>query len=453
MSETWRRKTYYPPRVLIDSTKVLVPTFDDALLCITGAQLEMLRNLTQYLHRRSTFVAEYHEGFYLVENNTNWDEIQGIVAELEETLMGCEEFTALFEAMLAQLQCICNKTSIPPPDLGSVAPIVDGYLDDGQMIEDDPYADDTEVDADRCAVAQLTFWQAWGWLTEWIQPTQENLIDALLPIAMGILVTTVGLTPLAIPAGALLVLLQTLIEVWAAGSLIDVQNAVWANSDEFTCAVYAGLLFDYGMAETRAAEVIEDMTELSPIDRVVMRLMFSPWAIALASKAYINATDWALANVSPGACDDCTWVYERVYEFPPCPGIFTGGFPCYKSRYPGLNGNEFGYSPSFTIPAITSNIDIEIECRWTSKFGPGWTVGYAQVEYQDAALDWHLIGQCQVSTTVAAGAINVDEVITPNQALDRNVLRVNIHGQPGQGDSDPWPFMPKYIRIKITPHI
>ena len=168
MTETWRRKTYYPPRVLIDSTKVLSPTFDDSLMCITGAQLEMLRNLTQYLHRRSTFVAETHEGYYLVADNDDWDSIQAVVAELEETLMGCTEFTDLLQDILVQMQCVCNKASIPPPDLGSVAPIVDGYLGDGQMIEDDPYGVNTELDAARCAVAQLTFWQAWGWLTEWL---------------------------------------------------------------------------------------------------------------------------------------------------------------------------------------------------------------------------------------------------------------------------------------------
>ena len=453
MAESWRVKRYYKPRVLIDVGRILDPQFDDVLLCITGAQLEMLRNLTQYLHRHSTFVATYEASRYLTADNSDWDSIQAIVAELEETLMGCEEFTTLFEAMLAQLQCICNKQSLPPTDLGSVQPVVESYLEDGQMIEDDPYGDDTELSADRCAVAQLTFWQAWGWLTQFIQPLQENTADILLPMALGIIVVMVGATPLAIPAGALLAVLWGLIEVWTNGSLALVENALWANADELTCAVFQGLSYDYRMAETRAAEIIEAIAGLSPIDKVVFRMMFAPWSIALASKAHIAGTDWAIANVSSGACDDCDWIYEQVYEWPPCPGGFTAGFPCYRERYPGLNQNEVAYSADFTIPGIVSNIDIEIECRYTSAFGIGWSVGYAQVEWQDAALDWYLIGQCQVSNTKAQGAINTVETLSDDRALGRNVLRVNLHGQPGQADTDPWPFMPKYVRVKIWPHV
>ena len=451
MSETWRRKTYYKPRVLISTERVLDPQFEDALLCITGAQLEMLRNLTQYLHRRSSFVSSNHDGYYLVADNDDWDDIQAIVADLEETLMGCEEFTALFESMLAQMQCICNKASTPPGGLGTVPPIVLEYLDDGKMIDNDPYGVDTEISARRCAVAQLTFWQSYEWLTEVIQPLQDNAMDVVVPLFFSVVAVLVGVTPLAIPAGAAIAMLSALVDVWIEGSLTDVQNAIWAHRDELTCAVYMGLSYDYAAAEANAAGVLGDITELSPMDLVVMRAMFAPWAMALASNAYTQGTDWALANVSSGACDDCEWIYDAVYEWPPCPGTFSGGFSCWTGRWPGLNANEEALSPTFTIPDITGDIDIRIECRFMSKFGSGWTVGYAQVEYQDAALDWNLIGQCQVSTTEPLGAINTTITNTVDASLDRNVLRVNLHGQPGQGDNNPWPFMPVYVRVTITP--
>ncbi|GAG68916.1 unnamed protein product, partial [marine sediment metagenome] len=93
MTDVWRRKTYYRPRVLIDTARVLDPQTPDSLLCITGAQLEMLRNLTQYLHRRSSFADERHDGYYIAPDNDEWDEIEAITAELEETLMGCEDIT------------------------------------------------------------------------------------------------------------------------------------------------------------------------------------------------------------------------------------------------------------------------------------------------------------------------------------------------------------------------
>ena len=453
MSEEWRRKPYYRPRVLVDVDRVLTPQFGDALLCITGAQLEMLRNLTQYLHRRSTFVAENQEGYYLVAENADWDTIQAIVADLEETLMGCEEFTALFEDMLAQLECVCEQASKRPPDAGTVAPIVEDYLDDGELLPNDPYPDDTEVSARRCAVAQLTYWQAYGWLTEIIQPLQENSMDAVVPIALGVIAVMVGVTPLAIPAGALIVFLSVLIDVWIDGSLEAVRNTVWANRDELICAVYAGLTYDYRAAADRAEEVIATMTSLSPIDRILMRAMFAPWAMALASKAYTQATAWALANVSAGVCDDCDYVDEFTWAFPPCPGDWTGAFPCYLDRYPGINVNEDGYSASFTIDSITSNIDIEIECQYSSKFGSGWTVGYVQVQYQDAALDWNTLGTLQCTTSVAAGAVNTSTDTDTDQAIDRNVLRIKISGQAGQGDEDPYPFQPSAIRVKIIPHV
>jgi len=413
----------------------------------------MLRNVTQYLRRRSTFAEAETETGYLSPDTEDWDTILAIVADLEEKLMGCEELMQVFTDMLTQLQCICSGATSTAQDAGSVQPIVDVGLGDGTLIENDPYGGDTEIEARRCAVAQLTYWQAWGWLTEIIQPLQDNAMDAVVPIALGVIAVMVGVTPLAIPAGAIIALLSVLIDVWVDGSLVDVQNSLWAHRDELTCAVFNGLSYDYTMAEARAADVILGMDELSPMDRVVMRAMFAPWAMKLASLAHTQGTDWATANVAAGACDSCTWVYEMLYEFPPSPGDWSGGFPSYSGRWPGLNAVEEGTSVEFEIPSIGSNIDIEITCHFMSKFGYGWTVGYTQLEYQDVALDWHIIGQNQCTTLEPAGAINTAYNKSEDVTVPRNVLRMNMHGQPGQGDSNPWPLMPVDIRIKMYPHV
>jgi len=452
MSETWRRKTYYKPRVLISTEHVLTPTFDDTLVCLTGAELEMLRNLTQYLHRRSTFVSEYQDTGYLAPTNAEWDTLQGIVAELEDKLMGCPEITALLEDILTAVQCVCTNSGDAGADLGTVAPVVQVLLDDGMLIEDDPYADDTEASARRCAVAQLTVWQSWEWLTEIIQPLQENTMDAMVPIALGVLAVIAGATPLAIPAGALIAMLSLLIDVAVDGSLADVANALMAHREELTCAVYQGLAYDYRMAETRAAEVIDDMSELSPLDKVCFKAMYSPWAMAIASKAYTAGTDWAVANVAAGACDDCEWVYEMVHEWPPCPGDWTGGFPCWTGRWPGINMNEDGYSPTFTLPSIATNVDFEMEVDWMSKFNSGWTVGWARLEWQDAALDWHSLGGPTCTTDAIAGSVMTTyNLETGSYGITRNMFRLHIYGMNGQTDTNPWPFMPMKLRIKIWP--
>lgn len=453
MGNEWRRKTYYKPRVLIDTARILDPQFDDALLCITGAQLEMIRNLTQYLHRRSTFSEDNHKGYYLAPDTADWDTIQAIVADLEETIMGCEEFTALFEDMLAQLECICQGASSTTVMGPAIPPIIEERLGDGGMQETDDYGTDTVIEAKRCALAQLVYWQAYEWLTEWVQPGQEVAADVMLGVALAGIAVMLGTTVMGIPAATFLVLLAGLADVLVEGSLQDVQNAVWAHREELTCAVWAGLADDYRKAETLAVEVIEGITELSPIDKIVMHAMYAPWAIGLAAIAEANATAWALSVVDAGACDECDWIWEIVYEWPACPGVWVGGFPCYQSKWPGLNAVEEGTSPTFVLPSIATNVDIHIECRYTSKFPSGWTVGYSQVEYQDVGLAWHLRGQNQCTTLQPAGVINTTATTNIDVNIPRNVLRLNIHGQPGQGDSNPWPFQPVYMRVRIYPHV
>jgi len=88
MAETERRRGYWHNQVLIDSDRILTPQFGDAVVWLSGAQLEMLRNVSQYLNRISTYCAETHEGYYLVPTDADYDDILAIVADLEETLMG-----------------------------------------------------------------------------------------------------------------------------------------------------------------------------------------------------------------------------------------------------------------------------------------------------------------------------------------------------------------------------
>lgn len=86
MSEQRYGYTYH--RVLIESARVLSPQFSDAVIYVTGAQLEMLRNMTQYLHRLSTYVSDYQPGYYLSPTVEDYDDILAVVADLEDVLMG-----------------------------------------------------------------------------------------------------------------------------------------------------------------------------------------------------------------------------------------------------------------------------------------------------------------------------------------------------------------------------
>lgn len=88
MAEHTRRRRYQHDRVLIESDRILTPQFDDAVVYLSGAQLEMLRNVSQYLRNLTTYVSEYQPGYYLTPDASDYDDILEIVAELEEVLMG-----------------------------------------------------------------------------------------------------------------------------------------------------------------------------------------------------------------------------------------------------------------------------------------------------------------------------------------------------------------------------
>lgn len=453
MVDEWRKKTYYRPRVLIDTGRILDSPFEGTLLCVTGAQLELLRNLTQYLHRRSTFASEYDTGYYLAPTNAEWDSLQAIVADLEEELMGCETLAALLEqiriCVCETAQAITSVHKVSP----YLAPIIEDYIDDGAMQPADTYGADTALEAERCAIAQLTFYQSWAWLTEFIQPVQENSVDILIPLAMVAIASMIGTPVLGIPTGLLLAFIWNLSDVWMEGSLAMVQNALWSNQEELVCAIWAGLATDYTAASTAADAVIDNIDGLSPIDILVFRAMYSPWAIQLAAKGHANETDWAIANVIEGACDSCTWWVFGEWTFPPCPQAWTGTFVCSVYGRPGINGGSYANSPEFDLPSPSTPVDIDVDFSWYSRHGIGWTVGYVVLEYQDVEEDWHTVASVTINNYNAPGTEQHLFVEWDNKTIPRNVLRVNIRGQPGQGTSNPWPVEPTRVKMVFTPHI
>lgn len=321
MPDIWRRKKNYAPRVLIDTARVLDPQFSDSVLCITGAQLEMLRNLTQYLHRRSSFVSEYHEGHYLCATNEEWDALQAEVAELEETLMGCEEFTAALEDLVAQVACLCAAANQQVRDGIALGPIVETYLTDGTFVPGDTFGDDTAVEDERCDLAQVTYWQASEVVSQLIQPLDDLVLDFLLPAVLGLIGTIIGGPVVGVPAALLITLVRGLIELKATGMLPDVQSAFAAAEEDIICALYTGLETSYRAAEWEAMQVINSLPATSAVAKIALHCMVCPWAIAGAQKALTAETAFAIAHHVPGYCVDCDTVvgtdWYGVYVVPP----------------------------------------------------------------------------------------------------------------------------------------
>lgn len=87
MADPLKRHKYAVNRILIPAARILSPEFNAAYLYFTGAHIELMRNLLDYANRETTFVDEYHEGYYISPSNEDLDLINIIVAELECMLM------------------------------------------------------------------------------------------------------------------------------------------------------------------------------------------------------------------------------------------------------------------------------------------------------------------------------------------------------------------------------
>lgn len=88
MSEATRRKGYRFDRVLIGTQDTLDSDFLNAIVHITGGQLNILRNLMEYAARRESFVSEYRDAYYLMPTDIEWSALESVVADLEGVLMG-----------------------------------------------------------------------------------------------------------------------------------------------------------------------------------------------------------------------------------------------------------------------------------------------------------------------------------------------------------------------------
>lgn len=189
MSETERRLRYDNRRVLIETARVLAPQFGSAVLCLSGAQVELLRNVVAYLNRASTFVTEYFASYYLTPTVSEWDSLQSIVADMEEALMGNEN-------------------------------VVWGYNGNYKEFESDPNADEG---ANTLVFSVVPSGEVWviGAFTAWDLTTAAARITLQVQAAVGLLPVKSELNPPALHvvswAGSLVVVEGESLLVYFAG--------------------------------------------------------------------------------------------------------------------------------------------------------------------------------------------------------------------------------------------
>lgn len=310
MSDNWRVKRYYDHRVLVPTADVLENTYPDIWLCLTAGQAALIRRLLTYATWHSTFVSQYEQAFYLCPTNEEWDQIQALVADLEEKLMPCNDLADAINNIASALQCICAALPESGTTVNVYTPltpgIIDGYYDDGTLIPGDPYAGgEVVVDVDRCATANLAWQFAWEILTERLQPTQDATLEALIPGITAFIAFIIGGPVLGIPVASIAVFVTQLISVWVDAEQANISNAYFAYRDELVCAVYTGLATSTQAAQAAVAVVIDGMTELSPIDKALMKTSFAPWILHFIGVAWDAQTEWAQAYSEGVACDGC----------------------------------------------------------------------------------------------------------------------------------------------------
>ncbi len=370
MSEAWRKKKYYTPRVLIETERILASPFPDAIVCLTGAQVEMLRNLMQYLHRRSTFAQGYEKGYYLAPNNTDWTTIQSIVSDLEESLMStlCDTIAVILQEQADSLQamkdCICHMSAMQEQLIGRL-PNLSGY-EDATLVN---YLDPAEslgapanpaTDTERCELAQAFYYFLFQTYTEKLLPFANSTADSITAILVGLstfagLASFIGL-PVAILANIVLAVVAWGID----GAIANFTNWLWDAKDEIVCILYNNYP-DYESAAHAMETFIDGSTEISFLDRAVLKTMAtSVWHMTFTSEDQ-QANDTWRDSFTVGQCDTCVPLPAGCASIDACNlAHWNGGtIVCVDGRAQIQGGDSHYLHNTLVAPALPAWITLD----------------------------------------------------------------------------------------------
>ena len=299
MTEEWRRKSYYRTRVLIPVDECLDSAFGDCLVCLTGGQLNLVRNLLLYAERRSTFVSEYEPNSYLAPTTEEWDDLQTMVADLEGNLMDCEQFTQDLQEILDWVRQQGTLSGGPFSEDEEAAFPYDGVVGDDEL---------TPAEEDACAIAQL--WFEWGYqvITEHVLPATRWGFDYLVPAVAGFIALAIGGPPAAMGVYAISEFVQELLEIFYRGAETNLVNWMTTNKEDIVCVLFSYLVVGGDASsiwnQVKAA-IITPAEDISAGDKLMLNLFMGSWAGSNAQRAFTAETEWATSNVQAGYCDEC----------------------------------------------------------------------------------------------------------------------------------------------------
>lgn len=343
MSQAWRKKRYYDPRVLVPVSILTETQIPDTLVCLSGPQVALVRSLLAYATRRITWVSEYHDDHYLAPTTEEWDDIQAFTADLEGRLMSdcvtpiveaLDRIDATIAAMaaglapieseiasvasnvgdlLAPLQCICAKD----PNVTVTNVINNDWPDYPNTQDVFEWGNTTPnltipslVDEEACALAQCWYQAGFELLTEQFLPAWRFGFDDLLPAAAAAIAGFTGgvALPVVIGVYALAELIQELLEIGYESAEANLINWCVAHKEDIVCPLYIGLRdggSGMGLWQTVADEVVEPAVDLSNGDKVLVNFWFGIIGHVAARAAQTADSAWYQSVPVAGFCDTC----------------------------------------------------------------------------------------------------------------------------------------------------
>lgn len=425
MSEYWRKKEYYRPRVLVEVSSLTETSGDECILCLEPAELNLLRNLLRYAHYRSTWVDEYHDTYYLAPDNTQWDDIESFVATLEGKLMACDDWMQKIDQLLEQTAARGGLDYDPTDPEQQAAFTLDSTLPDESMSPTDELA---------CAIAQL--WYAWGYevVTEHILPATRFTFDWLMSAIAGFVGLATGGPPAALGAYLLAELVQELVQGAYDASETNLVNWLDSVRDDIICALYDALRAGGTATDiwsTVYAAEVQPSEDISSGDKAIVWLAMGAWAGVNARIAHTANTQWAQDNVTAGYCTICADPLNPVFYGTPCPGTWGSESGHCTNGYIDTGPNEQNAyaAHQFTLPVGSYSLDYRFVLR--SPQNINWTVGWVRLQqYNSVTESWENLHSNQALLSGGNNVI-VERTLGPvGVENDYTQVRVHVYYQP-----------------------
>jgi len=360
------------------------------LCCLSVSDVELLRLLLAYARRRINWsVGTPHApNQYVGIDDSEWEHVTDNLDDLEGRLMGVICVSDLIDAvaglgtalgniegqLAAIATCTCDNASALE-SLTTRLPDLGGYADEDLVTYTQPHESEATfsapgTDEAKCELAQAIYAWIWDAYTEKILPAAANGADALTAAIVATstfagVASFVGL-PVAILADVLAIAVNWAID----GSIANFENWLYTNKDELVCILYTTLP-DLDAASAAMTEYIDSVTEISYLDRLILKSMAtSTWhySYIIADQQTNGTFDddivtgycSACEEVDPectviDGCDASDWDVQYPENF-----ACAGGFPYVSGGYMTHN------APQVEQPGADFVLEVEWDAIGTS---------------------------------------------------------------------------------------